>query len=167
MALGSTYETKRWGTQASLIYGDNGYGDPTDSAKNRANRQGDFYGVTVMPWYWLVKDRLQLVGRYEYAGSEESEGIRLPSRYIRGHHDDPNLQMNGGRGERYDSWYLGLNYYLCGDNAKIMAGVQYEALDTHNTYKVERKNKLGGDYFVTDFGTIKAFTYIIAFRTSF
>ena len=75
--------------------------------------------------------------------------------------------MNNGRGDRYDALYLGLNYYLCGDNAKIMAGVQYENLGANANRKVERKNKLGGDYYVNDTGTVEAFTYMIAFRTSF
>lgn len=167
VALGSTYEKKNWGLQTSLMYGDNGYGDPTDSARNRARRQGDFFGVTVMPWYWLAKDRLQLVCRYEHAGAEDPEGLQLSSRYIRGQHDDPLVDVNNGRGDRYDALYLGLNYYLCGDNAKIMAGVQYENLGANANRKVERKNKLGGDYYVNDTGTVEAFTYMIAFRTSF
>lgn len=167
VALGSTYEKKHWGTQASLVYGDNGYGDPTDNARNRANRQGDFYGMTVMPWYWLVEDRLQLVCRFEYARSEESEGLQLSSRYLRGQHDDPALDLNNGRGSRYNAWYLGLNYYLCGDNAKIMAGIQYENLAASATRKVERRNKLGGDYYVPETGTIEGFTYMVAFRSSF
>lgn len=148
IALGSTYDKKRWGIQTSLIYGDNGFGDPTDKPKNRVNRQGDFYGAVVMPWYWLMEDRLQLVFRYEYAGSDESEGLRLGSRYIRGEHDDPVVNVNGGRGDRYNACYLGLNYYLCGDNAKIMGGILYEDLETPA-------------------GGLDAFTYTIAFRTAF
>ena len=167
VALGSTYEKKNWGLQTSLMYGDNGYGDPTDSARNRARRQDDFFGVTVMPWYWLAKDRLQLVCRYEHASAEDPEGLQLSSRYLRGQHDDPLVDVNNGRGDRYDALYLGLNYYLCGDNAKIMAGVQYENLGANANRKVERRNKLGGDYYVNDTGTVEAFTYMIAFRTSF
>jgi hypothetical protein len=167
VALGSTYDKKRWGAQASVMYGDNGYGDPTDNDRNRANRQGDFYGVTVMPWYWLVKDRLQLVTRFEYARAEESEGLQLASRYIRGHHDDPLVDVNNGRGSRYNAWYLGLNYYLCGDNAKIMAGVMYENLAASTTVKIDRPRRLGGDYYVPDRGTVDAFTYVIAFRAAF
>lgn len=148
IALGTTYDKKRWGFMASLAYGDNGYGDPTDKPANRLNRQGDFYGLTVMPWYWLVEKRLQLVFRYEYAGSEKSEGLRLSSRYLRGHHDDPLVDVNGGRGDLYHACYLGLNYHLCGDNAKIMGGILYENLDTPA-------------------GGLDAFTYTIAFRTAF
>ena len=167
VALGSTYEQKRWGVQASLVYGDNGYGDPTDSAKNRANRQGDFYGAGLMPWYWLVEDHLQLVCRYDYARAEESEGLQLSSRYLRGHHDDQLVDDKNGRGDMYNSWYLGLNYYLCGDNAKIMAGVQFEDMASRDLRKIDRPKKQGGDYYVTDYGDLKAFTYVIGFRTSF
>jgi phosphate-selective porin len=167
VALGSTYDKKRWGAQASLVYGDNGYGDPDDNARNRANRQGDFYGMTVMPWYWLIEDRLQLVCRFQYARAEEAEGLQLSSRYLRGRHDDPLVDVNNGRGSRYNAWYLGLNYYLCGDNAKIMAGVLYENLAASTTVKVDRPRRFGGDYYVPDRGTVAGFTYLIAFRTAF
>ena len=147
-ALGTTYEEDRWGIIGSWVYGDNGFGDPTDSDRNRANRQGDFYGVTVMPWYWLVEEKLQLVFRYEYVNSQESEGIQLTSRYVRGSHDDATVDVNNGRGDLYQAYYLGLNYHLCGNNAKVMGGVLYEDLNTP-----------GGD--------VDAITYTLAFRTYF
>jgi hypothetical protein len=164
IALGSTYEKKRWGLQTSLMYGDNGYGDPEDNARNRANRQGDFYGATVMPWYWVVKDRLQLVCRFEYARSEESEGLQLTNRYVRADHDDALVDVANGRGSRYNAWYLGLNYYFCGDNAKIMAGVMYEDMAASKTREIQVP---GPNLFVPDRGTLESLTYMIAFRTAF
>ncbi len=164
VALGSTYDNKTWGVQSTLIYGDNGYGDPLDSVRNRANRTGDFYGASVMPWYWLVQDRLQLVCRLEYVRAMENEGLQLTSRYIRAQHDDPLLAVNNGRGDHYNACYLGLNYYLCGDNAKIMGGILYESTAVTNTYTV---NQPGPNPTVSDHGKIKAFTYMIAFRTAF
>ncbi|MDP4625675.1 MAG: OprO/OprP family phosphate-selective porin [Akkermansiaceae bacterium] len=148
LVLGTHYDKKEWGFLTSLIYGDNGFGDPTDSARNRANRQGDFHGVTLMPWYWIVQKRLQLVLRYEYASSEKSEGLRLSSRYLRGDHDDALVDVNSGRGDLYHAAYVGLNYYLCGDSAKIMGGILYEDLDTPS-------------------GDLDAITYTVAVRTSF
>ncbi|MGJ8642229.1 MAG: porin [Luteolibacter sp.] len=148
LALGAHYDKKDWGFMASAMCGDNGFGDPTDSARNRANRQGDFHGFTVMPWYWVVQKKLQVVFRYEYASSEESEGLRLASRYLRGNHDDPLVDVNRGRGDLYHAAYLGLNYYICGDNAKVMGGILYEDLDTPK-------------------GDLDAFTYTVAVRTSF
>jgi hypothetical protein len=114
-----------------------------------------------------VKDRLQLVCRYEYAHSEEDQGLQLTSRYIRARHDDPLVNVNNGRGDRYNAWYLGLNYYLCGDNAKIMGGILYEDMAVSDNVKIDRPKKRGGDYYVTDRGTLKAFTYMIGFRTAF
>jgi hypothetical protein len=35
-----------------------------------------------------------------------------------------------GRGDEHHSVYGGLNYFLCGHNAKIMAGVEWETLQT-------------------------------------
>lgn len=148
VVLGSTYDKRHCGIQASLIHGDNGFGDPADRPRNRANRQGDFHGLTVMPWYWILEDRLQLVYRYEYAGSEESEGLRLDTRYLRGRHDDLRVEVNGGRGDRYQAHYLGLNYFLCGHHAKIMGGVLMENLETPD-------------------GDLDGTTWTLAFRTFF
>jgi len=38
--------------------------------------------------------------------------------------------VNGGRGDEHHSLYAGLNYYLCGHNAKIMGGVEYQTMET-------------------------------------
>ena len=39
-------------------------------------------------------------------------------------------EVNSGRGDSHHSLYAGLNWYLCGDNAKFMTGVEYQQLDT-------------------------------------
>lgn len=146
--LGSTYEKRHWGVQATAATGDNGYGDPTDSRRNRAKRQGDFGGLTVTPWYWIVKDRLQAVASYQYLESQNTEGIRLSTRYLRGQHDDLLVNINGGRGDRYEAFYLGLNYFFCGDNAKIMGAVTFEQLETPA-------------------GDLEGTTWLLAFRSYF
>ena len=124
-SLAAVYETERWGIIANLIYGDNG------SASNgvlKPDRQGDFWGLVVMPHCWIVQDRLEGVLRYAYAGSSEIQGIRANSRYMRRSHG-PVVRVNSGRGNNDQSIYAGLNYYLCGHNAKLMAGVEYEYLN--------------------------------------
>jgi phosphate-selective porin OprO/OprP len=40
---------------------------------------------------------------------------------------DANLA--GGRGDVHHSFYGGLNYYLCGHNMKVMAGLQYDDME--------------------------------------
>lgn len=142
-SLAGVYETKRWGVMVDGIYGNNG-----SALELRDRRQGDFYGVIAMPWYWVVKDRLQAVVQYQYARSDEEEGLRLGSRYLRGRHDDALVDVDNGRGDEQHSLYFGLNYHLCLERAKIMGGVQYEDIDTRN-------------------GSVHAWSYLIAFRASF
>lgn len=83
-----------------------------------------FYGFVVQPSKFIIEDKLEVVGRYYFQGSEADNGIRANSRYSR------DELGNSGRGDKHHSLYAGLNYYLCGDNAKIMTGVEYETLDT-------------------------------------
>jgi hypothetical protein len=78
----------------------------------------------------------------------ESQGLQLPTRYIRAGHDDPAVDVDNGRGNKIQSLYGGLNYHICKDRVKIMGGVSYDNLTTRRA-------------------EVKAVTYQIAFRTSF
>lgn len=98
-----------------------------DNGDVGANREGTFWGLVVMPSYWVLADKLEAVARYAYQGSDESQGIRSNSRYLRRDHGG---DVAGARGDEHHSIYGGLNYFLCGHNAKIMAGVEYEDLQT-------------------------------------
>lgn len=139
IAYSAVYEKDRVGLLSTLVLGENSGGTP--------NRGGNFHGLVVMPWYWVVEDKLQAVIQYQYAGASESEGIRTNSRYVRADHS-AGVDVNSGRGDALHTLYGGLNYHICGDNAKIMAGVEYSALDT-------------------PVGDVSALTYLIAFRTYF
>ncbi len=134
-SLNAVYESGRVGFLGSLIAGDNG-------DRVAAARQGDFFGVVAMPWYWLVDEKLQAVFQYQLAVSDEPQGLRLNSRYLR------DELAGGGRGDEHHSAYLGVNYYLCGHNAKVMAGVQYDHLDTPA-------------------GSLDGLSWLVAFRTAF
>jgi hypothetical protein len=138
-AFSAVYEKDRVGVLSTLVLGENAGGTP--------NRGGDFHGLVVMPWYWILEDKLQAVVQYQYAGASESEGIRTNSRYVRSQHS-AGVDVNSGRGDELHTLYGGLNYLICGDNAKIMAGVEYSSLDTPA-------------------GDVSALTYLIAFRTFF
>ena len=61
---------------------------------------------------------------------------------------DDGIDVNSGRGDSHHSFYGGLNYYLCGHNAKIQGGIEYQTMDTPDG----------------DFDTL---TYVLAFRTFF
>ena len=111
-----------WEFHLEGIYGNNG-------DQLNANREGDFWGIVVMPSYWLIQDSLEAVFRYQYQGSREIEGIRLNSRYIRraGARDGfPSLA--NGRGDEHHSCYLGLHKLIRSHHQKIMAGVEYDSL---------------------------------------
>jgi hypothetical protein len=127
-SLSAVYDKDEWGVITDFIYGDNG---GLENGVARANRQGDFWGVVVMPYYWVVDKKLQAVVRYQYQGSENAQGIRINSRYGRADHG-PVVNANpfaAGRGNEHHSLYGGFNYYLCGHNLKLQAGVEYEWLN--------------------------------------
>jgi hypothetical protein len=138
-ALNGIYENGRFGAITTLVLGEN------NSAT--ASQDGNFHALVVMPWYYLMEDRLQAVVQYQYAGASEAEGIRTNSRYFRSEHS-AGVDVNSGRGDELHTLYAGLNYFLCGHNAKIMGGVEYASLDTPN-------------------GDASTLTYQIAFRTFF
>jgi hypothetical protein len=135
-ALNAVYEKDRFGTISTIALGENnGSGD----------RGGSFHSLMVMPYYWIMEDRLQAVFQYQYAGASEDEGIWTNSRYLR---DYNGVDVNSGRGDVLHTLYAGLNYHFCGDNLKLMGGVEYANLNTPD-------------------GDVDAVTWLIAFRTFF
>ncbi|MFD0894577.1 hypothetical protein KBB96_05845 [Luteolibacter ambystomatis] len=134
------------GVNVEGFYGDNGNIDQHKTA-GQYDRRGTFGGVVVTPYYWIIPAKLQLVGQYMYAASEQAQGIRSNSRYFRAADGGA---VNSGRGDELQSVYGGLNWLVCGDNLKFQAGVQYETLNTN-----------AGD------GTADAVTYLFGFRTFF
>ncbi len=82
--------------------------------------QGDVWGITVMPTYYLT-DKLQCVANFQLAGSNESDGISQPSRY-------ECLAPGGGSGDAYFAGYAGLDYYFHGHMAKVITGVKYSRM---------------------------------------
>ena len=141
IGFGAEYDAGQWGVNADVIYGDNGDSDFSGNPQ----RQGNFYGFQVTPHYWLIDKKLQLVGQYQYQGSDGGEGVRINSRYGR---RDGSFDINSGRGDSHHSLYAGLNYYVCGHNAKFQAGIEYQTMDTP----------------AGDFDTL---TYLVGFRAYF
>ncbi len=82
----------------------------------------DVYGIVLLPTY-DVSDKLQLVARYTYASSD-GDGLRAQKRYER----KVNL-TDSGYGEDYQSYYLGLNYYINDHKLKLMTGIEYANMD--------------------------------------
>ena len=144
-SLAGVYTGDRWGILVNGVYGDNG---GVQEGHVRQRRQGDFWGCVVMQWYWLLEDKLQFVVSYEYQASEELEGIRLDSRYVRARHQDVLVDVGRGRGDLSHKIYAGLNYYICGHRSKIMGGV------SHTELRARR-------------GDVSAMSYLIAYRGYF
>lgn len=127
-SLSAEYDAGVWGVILNGIYGDNG---DASNGVLRANREGNFWGLVVMPYYWIVQDKLQGVVRYQYQGSEEDQGIRINSRYGRRNHGLAVAPATySGRGDEHHSLYVGLNYLICGHNLKVQAGLEYDWLST-------------------------------------
>lgn len=113
VAAGFDLQNGAYSSLIQLIYA-SGYEDTPDA-----------WGFTVMPAWYLIEDKLQVVARYQFANSRDPDGLRLQNRYER---DAPNL-AGDGYGERYHAGYLGLNWYLHGNKLKLMAGAEYAHMD--------------------------------------
>jgi phosphate-selective porin OprO/OprP len=102
-SLNFTYAQARWGVRTDLT-GGIGY-----------QGQSDLWGAMVMPYYDITK-KLQAVARYTFVTSADPNGVRL-NRYEN--------QTVSGRGNEYNEFYLGLNYYFYGNKLKVQTGVDY------------------------------------------
>jgi hypothetical protein len=116
-----------WALHSTLAFGDNGI-------QSNIERAGNFGGGVLMPMYWIKKDKLKLVARYLYQQSNQVEGLKLNSRYgPLADARDNSIDLNSGRGDKHHSLYLGLNYYLCGENLKLVSGIQHDDLSSNGS----------------------------------
>ncbi len=77
--------------------------------------QSEAWGFVVMPSY-KITDKLQAVLRYTHIESNDPNDVRF-SRY--------ETFATTGRGDKYDEYYAGLNYYVCGHRLKVQTGLTY------------------------------------------
>jgi phosphate-selective porin OprO/OprP len=77
--------------------------------------QSDLWGTMFMTHYMLTR-RLQIVGRYTFLQSADNNGVLL-ARYEN--------RVVSGKGDQYQEFYAGLNYYFYGHKLKVQTGVQY------------------------------------------
>ncbi len=115
-AASATYETEVGGFDlfTNATYGETADGD-------------NVYGIVIMPSKELIEDKLEAVVRYQWARSSGADLLRPQSRNVR---NTAGLDGIGTvpRGDENHTIYGGLNYFLCGHNAKLMAGVEYETV---------------------------------------
>ncbi len=107
------------GVSAAVILADGPFSLVTEATAGLGGQRGHAYGVNLQPG-WFITDKLQLVGRYQLAGSDQPNGLRAQRRY------EQTVGMNTGN--LYRAGYLGLNYYIFGHRAKILAGAEYATL---------------------------------------
>ena len=81
-------------------------------------------GFFLLPTYDLIPKKLQLVGRYTFAAGDGPESVSVQKRYESA---APSL-TGGGKGDQYQAGYLGLQYFICGDKLKLLAGIEYAQL---------------------------------------
>ena len=101
------FEGDRWGVRADLA-GASGY-----------LGQSNLWGAMAMPFF-NITNKLQLVARYTFVGSDEPNGVRLATYESR---------LVPGRGDRYDELYLGANYFFYGHKLKLQSGLQFAEMD--------------------------------------
>lgn len=111
-AIGTETEIGRFGLITDLIAAQNGL------ASGALPAGYDTFGVVIMPYYNLT-DKLQFVTRYAYMG--EGREQRVQRFDVRQSVED------------YHTFYAGFNYYLCGNNLKLMAGYEYATGDVYGT----------------------------------
>ncbi|NWK56414.1 hypothetical protein HW115_12390 [Verrucomicrobiaceae bacterium N1E253] len=116
---------QHWRMMSDFIIGENG-------DHNTPSQNGTYWGINIMPSVWLLEDRLEAIFRYQYVEADRRNGFRVSSHSIRRIADQEGAFINDGYGDKHQSLYAGLNYYICGDNTKIMAGVQWDDLTSRN-----------------------------------
>ncbi len=103
------------------------------------------WGLAITPSYWVKPGQLELVGRYSYAGANNSEGLLLNADPTR---DFLYSNTQVLTGDSMHSFYLGGNYYPYAEKLNIQGGIDYTVLDADN-------------------GQVEAWTYFLGTRLSF
>jgi phosphate-selective porin OprO/OprP len=101
------YKKDRFGLVGQFAYG------------NGIASKGDVYEILAMPTYDIT-DKLQAEFRYSLGLGSEPNSITMLNRQQK--------QVAKGTGSTLNSPYLGFNYFVCGYNLHLMAGVQYDSL---------------------------------------
>jgi phosphate-selective porin OprO/OprP len=85
--------------------------------------QSDLWGSMVMPFV-NVTEKLQFVGRHTYLKSDDANGVQFATYESR---------VAPGRGDEYNEFYVGANYYFYGHKLKLQSGVQFADMNDRAT----------------------------------
>lgn len=120
-AFGTESDFGKLDLVTDVIFGLNRETTTGGGGTNRIAAGEDTFGVVIMPSYDIT-DRLQLVTKYAYASNSR---LHRPQRgATRSGMTQYNLQD-------VNTFYAGLNYRICGDNLKLMAGYEYLSADLY------------------------------------
>ncbi len=94
-------------------------------------------GIVLIPTYAIVPGKLEAAFRYQWANSSADTGVprSSSSRGIRRVAREEGFQT--GSGDSYHAIYAGLNYYIAGDNVKLMTGIEYETIKGDSTRELD------------------------------
>lgn len=122
-----------WGRDREARTGENGL--ETVANSNDMPFGEDTFGLVLLPYYDLT-ERLQVVGKYAYASNTR---LHRTQRHVP---DTPNVTGADFRPNLSDvhTFYAGLNYRLCGDNLKLMAGYEYLSGDIYSAEGIGENN---------------------------
>jgi phosphate-selective porin OprO and OprP len=112
------------GITAALILTEGATSLVTEITGGFGSSNGDGASLNLQPGVYLT-DKLQLVGRYQVAMSNDDAGLVPQRRYER--------PAGLPSGDFYQAVYVGLNYYILGHRAKIMSGVEYSEMGGEQT----------------------------------
>ncbi len=91
----------------------------------------DAFGLSIQPTYDLIPAKIQLVARGSLSVGNGPSSLTLTKRY-----EAAAPHLADSRGSRYHSVYLGLQYFLHGDNLKVLGGAEWAELQggTHRDF---------------------------------
>ena len=123
-SLATTRNIAGWDTLFNVIYGDNGSNDGSETG-------GAFWGVVVQSSRFIVDEKIEAVARYSYQGSSRAQGISTVRRYFgQALRDSGTGSSSDQTGDAHHSIYAGLNFYLAGNQSKVLTGLEYETIET-------------------------------------
>jgi phosphate-selective porin OprO/OprP len=100
-------EQPRWGVRTDL------------SLASGYSGQSDVWALMAMPFV-NATDKLQFITRFTTVQSDDPGGIQLATYENR---------VGRNRGDAYNEWYLGANYYFYAHRLKLQTGLDYADLD--------------------------------------
>jgi hypothetical protein len=113
------------GLNASLIVTEGARSLVTELTAGIGGPGGSAIGLNIQPSVFLTR-KIQLVGRYQIAISDEDRGLTAQLRY-----EQP-AGLN--RGKRYQAGYIGGDYYVAAHRLKLMVGLEYARLDDRDVW---------------------------------